>query len=235
MAGVSRWLLAMALVGCGRIGFEPVGDGDGGGPGRWALIQTVGARSSSLSMAPLGAHHLVVVAVQLSGDGLVSAVIDNSGCNVYVAIPASYATDRALGDAMQIFYAKDSCPEASGIAVAATTSVFATVVWEVSGIRTDAPLDTAAVLDDQAASTAPLGPRITTRTAGEFVVSAAMVENLAASIHAGNGFTNDQITNGNGWAHLTDPMAAAGSYQAQWDQPQSGAYCAATASFLVGP
>lgn len=61
----------MALVGCGRIGFDPTGDGDGQGLGRWALIQTSGSRSSNVSVEPLGAHHLVVVAVQLSSDGQV--------------------------------------------------------------------------------------------------------------------------------------------------------------------
>jgi hypothetical protein len=225
----------MALVGCGRIGFDPVGDGDSGGLGRWALIQTSGSRSSSVGVKPLGAHHLVVVAVQLFSDGLVTAIIDSSACNAYIAIPAAHAIDRTLGDSLQIFYAKDSCPEADAISIAATTAVAATVVWEVSGIRTDDPLDTAAVRNDQPASTAPLGPAITTSTPGEFVVSAAIVENLAASIHAGNEFTNDQMTNGNGWAHLTAPMAAAGDYQAQWDQPRAGAYCAAVAAFRVAP
>jgi len=36
-------------------------------------------------------------------------------------------------------------------------------------------------------------------------------------------------------AHLTDPRAPAGTYQAQWDQPRSGAYCASAAAFKVGP
>ena len=228
-----RWLLAMALVGCGRIGFDPTGDG--GGPGRWALIQTAGSRSSNVSLLPLGAHHLVVVAVQLSSDGRVTAILDTSACNAYVEIPAAHAVDRPLGDAVQIFFAKNSCPGADDLGVSATTAIFATVVWEVSGIRTDDPVDTAVVLNDRPASTAPIGPTITTSTAGEFVVSAAMVENLAATIHAGNEFTNDQITNGNGWAHLTDPMAAAGDHRAQWDQPDAGTYCASAAAFRVGP
>lgn len=229
------WLLAMALVGCGRVGFDPIGDEDGGDPPRWALIQTAGSRSSNVPLAPLGAHHLVVVAVQLSSDGRVTSILDSSACNAYVEVPAARAVDRPLGDAVQIFYAKNSCSGADDLGVAATAAVFATVVWEVSGIRTDDPVDTAAVLNDQPASTAPIGPTITTSTAGEFVVSAAMVENLAATIHAGNEFTNDQITNGNGWAHLTDPMAAAGDHRAQWDQPSAGSYCASAAAFQVGP
>src|SRR5262245_54147639 len=118
----------MALVGCGRIGFDPIGDGDGDGLGRWVLIQTSGSRSSNVGVKPLGAHHLVVVAVQLSSDGLVTAIIDSSACNAYIEIPAAHAIDRTLGDALEIFYAKDSCPEADAIGVAATTGVAATVV-----------------------------------------------------------------------------------------------------------
>lgn len=228
-----RWLLAMALVGCGRIGFDPIGDG--GDPRRWALIQTAGSRSSNVSLAPLGAHHLVVVAVQLASNGQVTSILDSSVCNAYVEIPAAHAVNRPLGDALEIFYAKNSCSGADDLGVSATTGVFATVVWEVAGIRTDDPLDTAVVLNDQPASTAPIGPTITTSAAGEFVVSAAMVENLAATIHTGNEFTNDQITNGNGWAHLTDSMAAAGDHRAQWDQPDAGAYCASAAAFRAGP
>jgi len=124
----------MALVGCGRIGFNPIGDGDGGGLERWALIQTAGARSSNVSVAPLGAHHLVVVAAQLSGNGRVTSIIDSNACNTYIEIPAAHASDQTLGDALEIFYAKDSCPEPDGILVTGTTAVLATVVWEMSGI-----------------------------------------------------------------------------------------------------
>jgi hypothetical protein len=225
----------MALVGCGRIGLDPITDGDGGAARPWALVQTAGSRSSNVSVKPLGAHHLVVVAIQISGGGLVTAITDSSNCNTYAAVPAAHATNRTLGDDLQIFYAKDSCPDADAISIAATMSVHAAVVWEASGIHTGDPLDTAAALNDQPASTTPLGPQIITSMAGEFVVSAAMVENVAARIHAGDEFTNDQTTNGNGWAHLADPMAAAGNHQAQWDQTQSGVYCATAAAFRVGP
>lgn len=231
----------MALVGCGHIGFDPIADRDGGpqgdapAPSPWALIQTSGARSATVTVKPLGAHHLVVVAIQISGGGLVTAITDSSNRNSYIAIPGAHAVENTLGDDLQIFYARDSFPGGDAVGIAATMQVHAAVVWEVSGIRTDEPLDTAAVLNSQPESTAPLGPAITTRASGEFVVTAAMVENVATRIHAGDEFTNDQTTNGNGWAHLTDPMAAAGTYQAQWDQPASGLSCAAAAAFQVGP
>jgi hypothetical protein len=227
----------MALVGCGHIGFDPMAAEDGGtsGPSRWGLVQTAGAKSATVTVDPLGAHHLVVVAIQIAGGEQITAIADGSNCNAYTAIPEAHAVSRTLGDDLQVFYAKDSCPAGGPIRITASSNVHAAVVWEVSGIRTDDPLDTAAVVNDGPESAAPLGPAITTRAPGEFVVSAVVVENLAARIHAGNEFTNDQTTNGNGWAHLADPAAAAGTYQAQWDQSDDGAYYAAAAAFHVGP
>lgn len=236
-----RWLLAIALVGCGHIGFEPVAGGDAGAPGDatgpqgWDLVQTAGSENSAVTVKRLGAHHLVVVAVEVDGNGLVTAITDSSNCNAYVAIPTAHATCAACQINLQIFYARDSCPDADQISVATTTSADSVVVWEVSGIRTDVPVDTVAVLNDQLASTTPLGPKITTSAAGEFVVAVAIVDNSVTRIHAGNEFTNDQTSDDNGWAHLTDPQAPAGTYQAQWDQPRSGAYCASAAAFKVGP
>jgi hypothetical protein len=183
----------------------------------------------------LGAHHLVVVAVEVDGSGLVTAITDSSDCNSYVAIPTAHARCSACQINLQIFYAKDSCPQADAISIAATTSVDSAVVWEVSGTRPEDPVDTVAVLSDQPASTTPLGPTITTSVAGEFVVAVGIVDNTVTRIHAGNEFTNDQTSNDNGWAHLTDPQAPAGTYQAQWDQPRSGAYCASAVAFKVGP
>jgi len=184
-------------------------------------------------MAPSGSHHLIVVAAQLGAAGSVTSITDDA--NTYVAIPRARATNTSLNDALELWYATDSRPGASMIRIAATTSVPAAVAWEVSGIRTVDPLDTATTLDTQPATTAPQGPPITTRAAGEFVVSAAIVANGITGTEAGNEFTNDHRTRGNGWAHLTDPMAPAGSHQARWTQPTSGSYCANAAAFQVGP
>src|SRR5207244_7353522 len=106
---------------------------------------------------------------------------------------------------------------------------------EVAGLRTSGILDTTAVLNGQAASSTPHGAAITTTRAGDFVVEAAMVGNVITGIHTGTAFTNDHTTQDNGWAHLTSPMAPAGTYQAQWDQPQAGAYCASSAAFFAAP
>ncbi|PYN82944.1 MAG: hypothetical protein DMD48_14285 [Gemmatimonadetes bacterium] len=116
-----------------------------------------------------------------------------------------------------------------------TTLVHATVVWEVSSINTTSPVQTATKIDNQSASSTPLGASITTSATGEFVVATTVVANSVTGIHAGNAFTNDRFTNGNGFAHLTSNTASAGTYQAQWDQSSSGAYCSSSAAFYAAP
>ena len=140
-----------------------------------------------------------------------------------------------LNVSLQLWYAKSSCAGATSISIGATDTVTAAVVWEVAGIRTDNPLDTATALNDQPASSTTVGPMITTSAAGEFVVSVALAEHAITAIHAGNEFVNDHITRGNGWGHLADPHAAAGVHQAQWDQSPPGGACASAAAFRVGP
>jgi hypothetical protein len=245
----------MVLVGCGRVAFDPSRDADAdadanadasadsGIPPRWALVQTVASRvpmqRQVLRMDPLGSQHLIVVAVQVPDDGRVTAITDTSNCNSYTAIPTAHSTNADAGDELEIFYAKSSCPGADAISIDATTEVTA-AAWEASGIRTDDPFDMASTLNEQPETAMPLGPIITTSTAGEFVVSVAIVANEVSGIHPGNEFTNDHLANGNAWAHLTDPMAPAGTHQAQWDPPpppapSPGSYCASAAAFKVGP
>lgn len=206
----------------------------------WTLLQTTALENAStgsltMPLAALGAGHLVVVAAQIEHRGLVSTIADSSGCNNYVAIAMASATTASLDVNLQLWYAKNSCAAATSISIAATDTVSAAAVWEVAGIRTDTPLDTAAVSNDQPSNSAIIGPVITTSAAGEFVVSVALVENEVTGIHAGNEFVNDHVTRGNGWGHLADPNAAAGVHQAQWDQPVAGEACASAAAFRVGP
>jgi hypothetical protein len=241
---VLRWLLAMAVVGCGHVE-DRAADGSVDAPAEalvvhpWELVQTASVDSATATatvpVKALGAGHLVVVAVEIDERGLVTSMADSSGCNSYVAIPTAFSTSMALDANLQLFYAKNSCPDASVISVAATAIVCAVVVWEVAGIRTDEPLDAAATLNDQPANVLPVGPMITTSAAGEFMVSVAVVDNMITGIHAGNEFTNDRNNQGNGWGHLTDPQAGAGVHQAQWDESPGGAYCASAAAFRVGP
>lgn len=244
----------MVAVGCGKVGSTPDGGVADSGVadsvvdsiidsipvGPWTLVQTAtsgnaGTGSLTMPVAALGAGHLMVVAAQIENRGLVSAIADSSGCNTYAAISMASATSVPLNVSLQLWYAKNTCASATSISIAATEMVSAAAVWEVAGIRTDSPLDTATVLTDQASSATTVGPMIATSAAGEFVVSVALAEHAITGIHAGNEFVNDHITRGNGWGHLADPNAAAGVHQAQWDQSPAGLACASAAAFLVGP
>lgn len=157
-----------------------------------------------------------------------TSVGDDAG-NIYVDIPASRSIDTAAGDGLELWYAKDSLAGATKVTPVGPT-INVVVVWEVAGIRTDAPFDTASEIGDQAATATPLGAALTTGVADEIVIAATIVRNGVSSIHAGNAFTNDLRTNGNGWAHLSSANAPAGDYQAEWDQGMAGTYCSSSAS-----
>ncbi len=220
------------VVGVCVVGDDAMVNADSTRPVPWHLVQTAGTMSgSTLTIMATGADHLIVVGIELSNTESVSAVIDNAG-DAYTAVPKARATSAADTDAVELWYAPASNAGATAITVTAT-SESAVVMWEVANIRTVAPIDAAAIANDQASSGTPLGASITTTAADDFVVSVAIVANVIDSIRAGNAFTNDQKTKGNGWAHLTDSMAAAGTYQAQWDENISGVSCASSAAFFV--
>jgi hypothetical protein len=232
-------VVVVMVVGCGRINFLRIGNTDPDAEAadsaatRWSLVQNAATTSGALAIASSGPGHLIVVAVHSANTGSVTSITDNGG-NSYVAVPAR-ATSPNPPDAVEIWYARDSIAGATTITLATTTSVVGAVAWETSGIRTDSPLDTTATLDAQAATTNPVGPSITTAEPGEFMISVAIVANGISGTHAGGEFTNDQRTQGNGWAHLTAPAAPAGEHHAEWDQGNAGTYCANAAAFRAGP
>jgi hypothetical protein len=210
---------------------------DSGPTPTWTLIQTGSAGSgAALSIAPTGAGDLIIVGMETGSAGPVTAVTDDapSGTDTYTSIAAASATDSAHERGIELWYATGSHAGATTITINAP-AVYAAAVWEVAGIRTTNALDTATTLDDQAATSTPVGPVITTAHAGEFVVSIAVVAKDITGIHAGNEFTNDRTANFNGWAHLTSNTAAAGAHQAEWNQLPSGTYCANAAAFVTAP
>jgi len=238
---MGRMFAIWLIVGCGRFDFNhiapdapapdapPPASRDASRP-QWSFVQT-GAGASPLTISPSGAEHLIVVAVQVAAAGTVNSVTDDMG-STYVAVAAAQTSDP--NDGLEIWYTPESRAKVTSIAIDTTVSVVAAVAWEVAGIDTDIALDTATELDAQPASTTPVGPIIATTVPGDFVVSVAIVANGITTTHTGNAFTNDHRTKGNGWAHLTDAAAPAGSYQAEWDQPTAGLYCANAAAFRVG-
>ncbi|MGE5184935.1 MAG: hypothetical protein ACM31C_22860 [Acidobacteriota bacterium] len=199
----------------------------------WVLVQTKGSQSASVTLAATGAGHLLVVAIETNATDPVTAVADSAN-DTFAALPSARATNSAANLGVELWAASNAQAGATAVTVIAPV-VHAVVVWEVANVRTAGALDKVTLLDDQPATTLPAGAAITTAAPGEFVVSVAIVANQVSGIHAGNEFTNDHTTFGNGWAHLTDPAAPAGSHQAKWDQGTAGAYCAVSAAFLIGP
>ena len=199
----------------------------------WTLVQTSSSTTPSAAVSATGAGHLIVVAVQFSVGGQVQIVTDTAG-TTYAPVPSSIAQNTNSNLAVQLWYAANSKAGAVQVATNAT-SFRGIVVWEVAGMRTTNALDVNATANDEGATTTPAGAAVTTTAPGDFIASATIVQNNVSGIHTGNEFTNDEMPNGNGFAHLTAPRAPAGTHQARWDQPTSGAYCSSTAAFFVGP
>lgn len=205
---------------------------DGATP-RWSLVQTRGRMGNDTPITATTAGTLLVVAVETSDTEPVTEVTDNGG-NTYVRVPGSRAIDDREDFGVELWYAKAAQAGATRVAATGAT-IYAIVMWEVAGLDPTDPLGGVAKVDDQAPSTTPTGAAITTTTPGEFVVSVAIVATTVAGIHAGNAFTNDHVTFGNGWAHLTDDAAPPGTYQAQWDHNSNGESCTTSAAFRVRP
>ncbi len=204
-------------------------------PPPWTLVQVAGSTSPGITIAATGAGHLLLVAIETDTSTQVTTVADNVN-DTFVAIPNAHAKASAGSPAFGVTLWAGSTGQGGATSIAIAAPVFyAVVVWEVSGIRSSNPLDGVTTLSDQAATTTPSGAAITTTAAGDFVAAVAIVDNQITGIHAGNAFTNDRTTNGNGWAHLTSSSAPAGTYQAKWDQGTAGVYCAVSAAFFVGP
>jgi hypothetical protein len=199
----------------------------------WTLVQTAQTTFLQLNVNPTTAGNLIIVAVEIVGT---VTMVSDDAANAYQHVPNSTASVASRGLGIDVWYGR-STVAAKRITVAATgtSSVGAVVAWEVAGLRSTNPLDTAAALSDQPASAEPLGAPITTAERGEFVVSVATAVNNLQGIHAGNEFTNDRNPRGYGFAHLTDPAAPAGVHQAVWDQANPTVYCTSSAAFIAGP
>ena len=188
----------------------------------------------SCTIPATGAGDLIVVGWEIGGgvstSTVISAVTDNAG-NRYVEAGAARAIDTAAGSVTDIWYAQNSLSGATSITITPNASISngGAVIWEFSGMNTTAPLDQAAVLNSQAASSTPSGAAVSTTGVNEVVISLAAVAGDITGVAPGNSFTNDSALKGNGWAHLIS--TSAGAYAAQWNESPSGTYASSTASF----
>jgi hypothetical protein len=245
-----RALLVLGVAGCQQLlGLHdlptdaPMQDGaridaphDSAGNAQWLLVQTAASTNGTLAIASSGPSHLIVLAIQTGAAGGVTGVTDNAGGggNSYVELTQAFSNNTAFpGYGLEIWYA--TAARAGVTSVTITGSQSMAVLWEVEGVRTTAPVDTGTAVSNQPATMVASGPTITTANAGELVISALITDQAVGGMHAGSPFKLDRTVMGNGFAHLDNADAPAGTYQALWDQPVAGAYCASAAAFLTGP
>jgi hypothetical protein len=175
--------------------------------------------------------------VHLYSSGQVMSVTDNaSGPGAYTRVTASRAdnTDGFPGVGVEIWFSPSANVGATTVTAIATDDVYAVVAWQFA-TPTAATVDTAMGLSNQPGTITPTAPPIATNAAGEIVVAVAAAESPVTSIGAGGEFTNDELTDGLGFAHLTDPHAPAGVHIAVWDQTYGSVYCTDAVAFAVGP
>jgi len=198
----------------------------------WSIIQKVNqagvSTGGTATISATGSGNLIVVLGIIPSSGAVSSITD--GGNTYVDCGAIGARSTARDI---IWYAENSISGKTTLTFNFSGGGSANFyIYEVSGIATSSSLDQAAHVDDQAASTTPLGAAVTTSQAGDFIASIGESAGSISAIHAGNEFTSDQLQSGNSYSSITSTSATAGSHQAQWDSTNS-IYSSVTASFKI--
>ena len=210
------------------------GDGPHASAGPWQLVQFKAVASSA---------QLSTTSAIVPGDLVVVALVDDAGDTVltfgdnvgtpYTMAPTSQAVDT-LGDAMRMYYA---FPVTSGATTISTTLMInpppaLLVLWEFSGVAIGSADQSG--LQSNLTGTTPTSASFVTSQPGELVVT-GIVDEFAVSLHASSPFTTDSTLGFDGWAHLTDNHAAAGTEIALWDQTGNGAYCAVSLLFKPAP
>jgi hypothetical protein len=158
------------------------------------------------------------------------SITDNAG-NTYAEAGNALSVDGVAGSVADIWYAKNSSPGATILTITPNSVVTngGAVIWEFSGVDPSAPLEQTAILNNQAATTAPSGAAVTTSGNSDVVISLAGVAGNATGIVTGNAFVNDSTLKLNGWAHLI--TSGGGTYAPQWNQSPAGTYLSSTAAF----
>ena len=185
----------------------------------------------SLTIPTTSSGNLIAVALIFNGTTSVASISDNAG-NIYFSGGAKATVSNF---ATEIWYAVNSASGATAITptfVGSPTHVEMTE-WEVSGISTSVP-DASSIASGEVVSSNVAGPAVTTKVAGDFILSIMYAGGVSFSgISSGNEFTDDFTTNGRGWAHITSSSATAGTHQASWvtTNALAGRYCSSTVAF----
>ncbi|HXJ96057.1 MAG TPA: choice-of-anchor D domain-containing protein [Terriglobia bacterium] len=191
-----------------------------------------GSFPATCTIPSTGAGDLLVVGwTGSSGPSTLKSISDNVS-NGYAEAKGTKAGNWHAGVSVDIWYAANSKAGATSLTVTPTPSGAqgAAVIWEFSGVSTTSPLAQAGALINQPVTKTPVGPSVTTTSAGEVIISIAAGSKSITGIYSGNPFTEDSLVHSDGWAHLI--ASSPGGYDAQWNESPSGAYCASAAAFL---
>jgi hypothetical protein len=224
--------LALTLMLLGTIVSAGCGQGAVFNGSSWAIVNSASNAGpiSDLTIASTGTGNLLVVGLMFNEGTYVTSISDDAG-NTYVSANAK-AFNGELST--EIWYAANSKPGATTVTpvFANSTTHVEITVWEVSGIS-NPTADVVNTANGSVTLANTTGPAVSTTKAGEFIVSILFLVNTNVNgISSGNEFTNDFMTNGNGWAHITSNAAKAGTQQASWSTPSpQGVYCASTVAF----
>ncbi len=185
---------------------------------------------SGLTIPATNSGNLIALAMMFNGSTSITGVTDNIG-NTYVSAGARSGTGQF---STEIWYAANSQPGATVVTpeFAGSPTQLEMSSWEVSGLfgvtRDAGNTITGNVVSDNTA-----GPLVTTSQAGDFIISVLVASSAKfTSITANNEFTDDFMTAGNGWAHITSNSAVPGTHQASWNTTApSGTYAASAVAF----
>lgn len=193
-----------------------------------------GSFPATCTIPATGAGNLLVVG-WTGGPGLslLKSISDNAR-NHYAEAKSSRTVNSKSRLSADIWYAPNSEAGTTSVTLTPTTSGAqgAAMIWEFSGASTASPLAQDGVLNNQRATTTPTGPSLTTTAADEVIISIAAAADSITGIFQGNPFTEDPSASSNGWAYLV--TVSAGTYNAEWNESPSGAYCATAVAFATG-
>jgi hypothetical protein len=244
MRGRSGWLSRVwpvALVACGRIGFDALpSSGDGGAdaptgvaqPKLVASSQVAGSGAQvTVTVAPIQAGDLVIVGVIMTTATVMTMSDDGPG-DTYQ--PAGARGVSTAGLATEIWYAPNATAGATHVIVGLNTGSGATVwVAEFSGVDPVSALDGHAIVDNGSVSAQSSAPAVSTSIPNEVVFSILNSAGTTTSIASGSPFVALPVVVGDDSAYAI--VATPGSYGAAWNMTGNGALCASTASFRPAP
>jgi len=204
----------------------------------WAIVNKTSRQGNpltSLTIPATGSGNLIAIALMFNGTTSVASVTDNAG-NAYVSAGARSTVNQYTAE---IWYAVNAKPGATVVTPTYNGSPTHMEIteWEVSGLHNGPPDKTAVISQVKVLTNNAAGAPATTTQLGDFVVSILLANTSKfTTISSGNEFTDDFNINGNGWAHLTNDLAAPGTHQASWfTSSPAGSYCSSTVAFLPGP